>query len=267
MKMEGNIVLGNEEDATLEEIEDELVGAQVMPSYIHKQAQVAVKTLRNIFNGKKAFPNPKDHEVLMRLIRYVTKPEDLILDSFAGSGATGHAVLQLNKYGGARRFILVEMNSDVCRDITVQRLNKVIHGYRKSGGGLIEGTDGGFRFCVFFGEPCFDETGRINPRITYDELARHVYFTETGEPIPEDLGDRSPLIGIQGNRAIYLFYNGVLKDKKPNGGNVLTQKVLANLSPHDGPRVVYGTACRLSSPRLKKENVVFRQIPYQIRVK
>ncbi len=107
----------------------------------------------------------------------------------------------------------------------------------------------------------------INPRISYDELARHVYFTETGEPISEGNEDRRPLIGTHNDCAIYLLYNGVLKDKKPSGGNVLTRTVLADLPPHDGSKVIYGTACRLSIARLKKENVVFRQIPYQIRVK
>ena len=256
----------NIEGETAEDVNNEIVGAQVMPSYIHKQAQVAVKTLRDIFDGRKVFPNPKDHEVLIRLIRYVTKPDDLILDSFAGSGPSGHAILQLNRYGGERRFVLVEMNPNVSRDITVERLKRVIDGYKKGNGVFIEGTGGGFRYCTL-GEPCFDETGRINPRITYDELARHVFFTETGEPMPEGGDDMRPLIGIHGGRAIYLLYNGVLKDKKPNGGNVLTQKILAVLPSHEGPRVIFGTACRLSAPRLKKENVIFRQIPYEIRVK
>lgn len=69
----------------------------VMPSVLQKQAQVSVRLLRKIFEGSKAFPNPKDHEVIMRLVRYVTGPDDLILDSFAGSGTTGHAVLQLRE--------------------------------------------------------------------------------------------------------------------------------------------------------------------------
>src|SRR5207249_11478493 len=90
--------------------DEEITGPQVMPSVIHKQAQVSVKLLRSIFGGKRTFENPKDHEVIMRLLRYVTKPGDLILDSFAGSGTTGHAILQSNHhYGGDRRFILVEL--------------------------------------------------------------------------------------------------------------------------------------------------------------
>lgn len=66
--------------------------------------------------------------------------------------------------------------------------------------------------------------------------------------------------------AIYLLYNGILGDKRPQGGNALTRAVLANLPPHDGPKVIYGTSCRLGAERLKRENVTFRQIPYAVRV-
>jgi len=67
--------------------------------------------------------------------------------------------------------------------------------------------------------------------------------------------------------AVYLLYNGVLKDKRPEGGNVLTQAVLEELPKHGGPKVIYGTACRFSPARLKRENIVFKQIPYEIRVR
>jgi adenine-specific DNA-methyltransferase len=218
-------------------------------------------------DSRSVFITPKPTKLVLRILQIASGKDSIILDSFAGSGTTGHAVMQLNKEdGGNRRFILVEMESEISRSVTIKRLRKVSNGYGKADGTPVDGLGGGFRYCTL-GEPCFDETGRINPHITYDELARHVFFTETGEPLPEDGGDKLPLIGVHGGRAIYLLYNGVLKDKKPNGGNVLTQKVLAGLPPHGGPKVVYGTACRLSPPRLKKENVIFRQIPYEIRVK
>jgi len=97
------------EETAEDDSDDQEAGLLVMPSYIHKQAQVSVKLLRKIFDGKKVFPNPKDHEVIMRLIRYVTKPDDIILDSFAGSGTTAHAILQINKEDqSARKFILAK---------------------------------------------------------------------------------------------------------------------------------------------------------------
>ena len=94
-----------------EESEDTVLALQVMPSYIYKQSQVAVKYLRNLLGGK-IFDNPKDHEILARLIRYVTFPDkkDMVLDFFAGSCSTAHAVLQLNKDdGGNRIFVMVQL--------------------------------------------------------------------------------------------------------------------------------------------------------------
>ena len=241
--------------------DDEILGAQVMPSVLYKQAQVSVKLLRKIFGGERVFENPKDHEVIMRLVRYVTKPGDLILDSFAGSGTTGHAVLQLNKDdGGNRRFILIEMEQKICREVTAKRLNRVIEGYE----GTL-GLGGGFRYCVL-GEPLFDERGRIREAVKYRDLAHHVYFTETGEPLPKPNGKQFPLLGIFNSRAIYLLFNGVLGDKSANGGNVLTVATLRKLPEHTGPRVVYGTACRISAARLKREGIAFKQIPYEIKV-
>ncbi len=218
-------------------------------------------------DSQSVFITPKPTKLVSRILQIASDKDSIIMDSFAGSATTGHAVMQLNKQdGGNRRFVLVEMEPAIGRDVTMKRLQKVTFGYNNAKGETVAGLGGGFRYCVL-GEPCFDETGKINPRITYDELARHVYFTETGEPIPERGDEKWPLIGVHSERAIYLLYNGVLRDKKPNGGNVLTQRVLAGLPPHEGVRVVYGTACRLSAARLKKENVIFRQIPYQIRVK
>lgn len=218
-------------------------------------------------DSQSVFITPKPTKLLSRILHVASDEDSLILDSFAGSGTTGHAVLQLNKQdGGSRRFILVEMEPEISRNVTVERLKRVSAGHAKADGKRVEGLGSGFRYCTL-GESCFDEAGRINPGITYDELASYVFFTETGEPMPEDNEDSRPLLGIHGGRAIYLLYNGVLKDKKLNGGNVLTQKILANLTAHDGPKVIFGTACRLSPSRLKKENVIFRQIPYEIRVK
>ena len=100
----------------------------------------------------------------------------------------------------------------------------------------------------------------------FAELARHVYFTETGEPLPKERVPNTPLIGVHHGMGVYLLYNGILKDKTPNGGNVLTSKVLTELSAHEGPKVVYGTACRLGTTRLRKEGIVFKQLPYRLRI-
>ena len=232
-----------------------------MPSVIYKQAQVSVKLLRKLFDGRKVFPNPKDHEVLMRLIRYVTGPDDLVLDSFAGSGSTGHAVLQLNKEdGGNRRFILVEMIEDIAKEVTAQRLTRVIQGHKD-----LPALGGGFRYCRL-GTPIFDEAGNIQSDVTFAELAAHVYFAETGEPIPKRSNGKSPFLGVNNGKAVYLLFNSVLGDKSASGGNVITNTVLKVLPRHDGPRIIFGEGCRLGTARLKREGITFRQIPYGIKV-
>ncbi len=220
------------------------------------------KELREILGrgSELDFFTPKPTLLIQRVLQVATIPGDLILDSFAGSGTTGHAVLQLNKEdGGNRRFILVEMEQKISREITAERLKRVIAGY-----GETPGLGGGFRYCTL-AEPLFDERGQISPEVKFADLAHHVFFTETGEPMPKRPDKRTPLLGVHNGRAIYLLFNGILGDKQPHGGNVLTNDVLKILPPHAGPRVIYGTACRLSVNRLKRESVVFRQIPYEIK--
>ncbi len=112
----------------------------------------------------------------------------------------------------------------------------------------------------------FDETGNIRSHVTFSDLAAHVFFTETGEPIPQRATGKTPLIGVCQGIAYYLLFNGVLGDKRPGGGNVLTHAIAKSLSEHDGPRVVYGEACRLSVASLKQYGITFRQVPFALKV-
>lgn len=224
------------------------------------------KEIQSILGTQTAFETPKPVRLIKRILEIATLPGDLILDSFTGSGTTGHAGLKLNKEdGGNRRFILVEMDTNICRNVTAERLKRVCNGYTKPNGEHIEGLGGGFRYCEL-GEPLFAADGSIRREVSFPDLARHVFFTETGEPLPSDVTGKSSLIGVAKGTAVYLLYNGILGDRTPRGGNVLTQEVLSMLPPDSGLRVVYGTACRLSPNRLRRERVIFRQIPYEIRV-
>lgn len=152
--------------------------------------------VRAIF-GEQAFSFPKPPRLVAELISQVaTGQNDLVLDSFGGSGTTGHAVLQLNKEdGGNRRFILVEMEPKIARGITAERLRRVIAGY-----GETPGLGGGFRYCTL-GEPLFDERGQIAAAVKFADLAHHVFFTETGEPLPKRPDKRTPLLGVHNGRA------------------------------------------------------------------
>jgi site-specific DNA-methyltransferase (adenine-specific)/adenine-specific DNA-methyltransferase len=219
------------------------------------------KEIQTILGTQTAFDTPKPTRLIKRILEIATDKEALIMDSFAGSGTTGHATLDLNKAdGGRRQFILVEMDENICRDVTAQRLERVIKGHED-----MPALGGGFRYCTL-AEPLFDDKGNIHEKVTFADLAAHVFFTETGQPIPKRAAGKTPLLGVYNGTAVYLLFNGVLGDKQPNGGNVLTGEVFNKLPPHGGMKVIYGTACRLSPQRLKRENIIFRQTPYEIRI-
>ncbi len=220
--------------------------------------------------GAAPFIFPKPRSLIEALIEQATDSNSLVLDSFSGSGTTAHAVLGLNKRdGGNRRFILVEMDEKIAREVTAERVRRVARGYTNAKGAAVAGLGGGFRFCEL-GEPLYDEAGHIRASVKFSELARHIYFAETGEPLPRERVTNTPLLGVHKGRAVCLLYNGILKDKSPEGGNALTHDSLALLreaaAGHAFERlVVYGTSRRLSPARLLREGITFKQIPYTLR--
>ncbi len=205
------------------------------------------------------FDTPKPERLIQRILQISTNPNDLVLDSFLGSGTTAAVA---HKMG--RRWIGIEMGDHAVTHC-VPRLRKVIAGEQ---GGISEAVGwtggGGFRF-YRLGATVFDSEGRINPEIRFAHLAAHIWFSETHTALHKKA--TKPLLGVQDGVAYYLLYNGILGDKRPDGGNVLTAKVLAELPPHDGPKVIYGEACRLGPARLKALDIVFKQTPYDVRAR
>ena len=220
--------------------------------------------------GGSPFIFPKPRSLIESLVEQVANDGDIVLDSFAGSGTMAHAVMSLNERDGRdRRFILIEMEREICKTITQRRLTKAIGGYtyKMPQGKSVEvaGLGGHFKYCGL-AEPLFDETGSIGNVVRFADLAAHVFFSETGRPIPKRANKRNPFLGVSDRVGFYLLFNGVLGDKRADGGNVLTSKVLEGLPAHDGPKVVFGEGCRLGAARLKRERVTFKQLPYEIRV-
>ena len=218
------------------------------------------------------FITPKPSRLIQRVLQIATDKEAIILDSFAGSGTTGHAVLKQNaEDGGNRRFILVEMDEGIARDVTAERVRRVAQGYSNARGQDVEGLGGGFQFCAL-GQPLFDARGHIDPNVRFAELARFVWFVETGMGLPATRASHkaahtdSPLLGIHDGRAVYLLYNGILKDRSIDGGNVLTTPLLDQLLAHAGAKVIYGARCAIGAERLRKLGIVFKQLPYHLRV-
>ena len=213
------------------------------------------------------FTTPKPERLIFRILQIATNRGDLVLDSFLGSGTTAAVA---HKMG--RRYIGVEMGEHAVSHCA-PRLRKVIDGEH---GGISEsvGWQGGGRFRFYrLGPPAFGADGRIGPDIRFPVLAAHVWFAETGQPWNGKGG--APLLGIHEGRAFALLYNGVLGDRRPDGGNVLTRATLcvvrANLakaSPtFDGPLTVYGERTRLTPTTLAREGIDFKQTPYDIKAR
>lgn len=224
-----------------------------------QDAKKELVAICDFVDSESVFITPKPTRLLNRILEIGSNGNSLVLDSFVGSGTTAHAVLAQNKAdGGNRRFIVIEMDEAICRNVTAQRIRKAIDGY-----GDTPGLGGGFRFCTL-AQPLFDEHGNICKEVTFADLAAHVYFSETGEPIPKRT--KSPLLGVHNGRAVYLLFNGILGDRRSGSGNVLTHAVAQSLPVHDGPKVVYGEACRLSPASLQQYGITFKQVPFELKV-
>jgi adenine-specific DNA-methyltransferase len=223
--------------------------------------QEAKKEINLLFGGGNAFDTPKPERLLHRILHISTNPNDLVLDSFLGSGTTAAVA---HKMG--RQYIGIEMGEHAITHCT-PRLKKVVDGEQ---GGISNEVNwqggGGFHFYKL-GEAIFDEEGKINPAVKFRALAAHVWFTETHTPLGAKSKKASPLLGVHNGIAYYLLYNGILGDQSKDGGNVLTGKILASLPPHHGQKVIYGELTTFSSQRLARENILFKQVPYDIKAR
>lgn len=220
-----------------------------------------------LFPGEIPFSTPKPERLLERILHIATNPGDLVLDSFLGSGT---AAAVAHKMG--RQYIGIELGEHAVTHC-VPRLRKVIDGEQ---GGISKIVNwqggGGFRF-YRLGPPVFDEDGHIRSDIRFSVLAAHIYFSETGRPWRGN--DASPLLGLHDSRAYALLYNGILGDGQPGSGNVLTRRTLATIraevarhdASFDGPLTVYGEQSRLTPATLDCEGVVFKQTPYEVKVR
>jgi adenine-specific DNA-methyltransferase len=166
-----------------------------------------------------------------------------------------------------RRWIGIEMGEHA-RTHCLPRLQKVLEGEQ---GGISQAVGwqggGGFRF-LRLGEPMFGADGHIHPSVRFATLASFILMQETGRAGGGPW--TSPKLGVHDGRAIYLLFNGILRDLRPESGNVLTGDVLAAIErvlPHDGPKTVYGEACRLGAERLSAAGITFKQLPYDVQAR
>ena len=224
--------------------------------------EASKKEILALFQEDDPFSTPKPESLIQRITHISTNPGDIILDSFLGSATTAAVA---HKMG--RRYIGIEMGDHAVTHC-IPRLEKVISGEQ---GGISKTVNwqggGGFHFYTL-GDPVFDVDGGIHPNVRFSPLAAYLWHFETGEPSRQKF--ESPLLGIYKGTAYYLLYNGILGDRRPDGGNVLTSTVLAFLDEtchHQGPRVIYGEMTRLGETRLCEAKIIFKQIPYDIKAR
>ncbi len=218
------------------------------------------------YEGGNEFRGGKKPEDWIRfLLSLVTNPNDLVLDSFLGSGTTAAVA---HKIG--RRYIGIEMGNHAITHC-VPRLKAVVDGEQ---GGISKAVNwqggGGFRFYKL-GNEVFDAEGNINENISFENLSAHIWFTETKTPFNKPTA-KSTYLGSYNNVSYALLYNGILRDKRVDGGNVLTNKTLNVIledmqhQPYE-KLVIYGESSRISQTRLKSLNIEFKQTPYDIKAR
>lgn len=215
----------------------------------HGTTDSAARALTDLFGAQEVFNNPKPVELVSHLISISSGNNAIVLDSFAGSGTTGHAVLDLNKEdSGKRQFILVELEDKVAKSTTAERIKRAIKKYDYKDG---------FEYCEL-DKPLFDQDGQIEESCDFKQFATYIYFTETQTNInaKEISGN---YIGEAGETEYYLLYKGKLK-------NDLDKSALKIIKDTGKKKVIYADRCLLDADELALYSITFKQIPYEVKV-
>lgn len=216
----------------------------------------AKQEVRSIFGGKgEIFSTPKPTRLIERILQIASNKESIILDSFAGSGTTAHAVLNMNKAdGGDRKFILVEM-MDYAESITAERVRRVIDGYGE-GNSAVPGARGSFSF-YDLGEPLLNADHTLNESVGTEKIRQYVYFMETKSPLDTNHPDEPYLLGNYFNTAYYFYY-------EKNQVTTLNHDFLTTIKTKADGYVIYADLCMLSGEELERFHITFKKIPRDI---
>lgn len=211
------------------------------------------KTIKEIFQDN-VFQYSKPVTLIQFLAAQIMDKDSLILDSFAGSGTTAHAVLNLNQQdGGHRKYILIEM-MDYADTITAERVKRVIHGYGE-GKSAVPGTGGSFSYYEL-GQPIF-HGDFLNEEIGLEEIRKYVYFTETRQPAEPIRPEEPAYLGKWMDTVYYFHYDR-------NAATTLNWDFLAKVRTKGESYVMYADRCTLSEEELQKYHITFKKIPRDI---
>ncbi len=251
-------VLGHEEGVpTLLFGNNQTVGGQIPTMWTEKSFFTVngTQTLKSIFpESPKKFDYPKSVSLIENVIQAITNDGDIILDSFAGSGTTAHAVLNRNTLDGYNRnFILIEME-EYADSITAERVKRVINGYGE-GKNAVEGTGGNFSF-YDLGEPLL--IGEcLNESVSADKIREYIWFMETKAPYTPVNGDNAYYLGKYNDAGYYFYY-------EPQRVTVLDYAFLATITEKASSTIIYADRCSISEEKLSQMGIVFKKIPRDI---
>jgi len=222
----------------------------------NREANREAKELAMLTEVENNFSTPKPEKLIKIILEIATQENELVLDSFLGSGTTAAVAHKMN-----RRYIGIEMGEHA-KTHCATRLKQVINGEQ---GGISKAVNwqGGGGFCFYkLGAPLFTAEGKIHPEVRFTDLAYYLWFyhTKTYWQGKKD----TPLLGVHNDTAYYLLYNGILKDTSYEGGNILTAELLQMLPEYHGKKVIYALGRYISEQYLKENAVEFRSIPHQI---
>ena len=212
----------------------------------------AKKEMLAIFDGRATFDTPKPSRLVDFIMRIATDPDSIILDSFAGSGTTAHAVLKANAAdGGHRHFICVEL-MDYANTITAERVKRVINGYG-SGKSAVPGINGSFSFYEL-GAPLFIGEN-LNEDVDINKIRSYVYFTETRQRLSPT--SEPYYLGSYVGNAYYFYYE---RDKV----TILNRDYLDTIKTPASHYVIYADQCTLTEEELASLHITFKKIPRDI---
>ena len=215
----------------------------------------AAKQIKAIFGGEATFDTPKPSRLIEFVLKIASSEDSLILDSFAGSGTTAHAVLNMNKVdGGHRKFILVEMG-DYADTTTAERVKRVINGYGKDKN-AVGGTGGNFSYYEL-GERLLLPDGNMNESIGTDKIRDYIWYTETKKPAVSQQNGTPYFLGENNHTAYYFYY-------EPDQMCVLDYAFLSTIPEKAENYLIYADRCALSESDLLRFGITFKKIPRDI---
>jgi len=229
----------------------------------------ARKLLKEIFHDEKLpFDNPKPVNLIKRVCQIAAGKDAIILDSFAGSGTTAHAVLELNKEDeGNRKFILVECE-DYAHTVTAKRVRRVIKGVSSAKNeNLKEGLGGTFAFCELGRELNIENMLRGKNLPDYDVLARHVAYTATGATMDKIRPGKDHYFGETPDYRLHMIYRPDLKflrSKESALTELVAERIGKAARNKNKTALVFAPWKFISQKDLSKEGVTFCQLPYAI---